>query len=384
MKDVVIFGSTGSVGRSALSVIAQNRKDFKVKGLSANRDIHTLKAQIEKFNPSYVCVCDEDFAKKIEPFVNGKVKLLKGEKGLEEFSSLESDISVMAISGISALKPLLMNIQYTKRVALANKESIVAAAPIIFSQANKFNTEIIPVDSEINAFFQLMQFKETADNEVFRKVYLTASGGALLGCKKEDFRKVTPKKVLNHPTWKMGERITVDSTTLVNKAFEVIETHFFFGIPYEDISIVLHKESFVHAFVEFQDNTLLACLYPPDMKMPIAHALYYPKRSQGKSNMNFSKAFSCSFAPLSLNSYPLLKLILAAAQKGDNSLVILNACDEVLVEAFLEKRIKFTDIFKIMRYMFNKYESNVINTLDDVFFWDLWARVKTRERIQKI
>ncbi len=231
MKEVIIFGSTGSVGRSALEVIAGNPKDFNVKGLSANQDIKTLKAQIVKFNPRYVCVCDEIFAKKIEPFLKGKVKLLKGDRGLEEFSSLKSDISVMAISGVSALKPLLINLKYTKRVALANKESIVTAAPIIFSQAKKFNTEIIPVDSEINAFFQLMQFKTDGSNTAFRKVYLTASGGALLGHKKKDFHKVTPKKVLKHPTWKMGERITVDSATLVNKAFEVIETHFFFGIP---------------------------------------------------------------------------------------------------------------------------------------------------------
>ncbi len=140
----------------------------------------------------------------------------------------------------------------------------------------------------------------------------------------------------------------------------------------------------MHAFVECQDNTLLACLYPPDMKMPIRHALYYPKRLVSKNNINFSQTFSCSFAPITLSSYPLLKLMLEAARRGDNSLVVLNACDEVLVEAFLAKRIKFTDIFKVMRYMFNKYDSNVIGTLDDVFFWDLWSRVKTRERIEKL
>jgi 1-deoxy-D-xylulose-5-phosphate reductoisomerase len=384
MKDIVIFGSTGSVGRSTLSVIGKNSKDFAVKGLCANKDIIGLRAQVKKFKPRYVCVYDEASAKKIAPFLKGKAKLFKGEKGLEEFASLKSDISVMAISGLCALKPLLINLKYTKRLALANKETIVAAASIVFNQAKKYNTEIIPIDSEINALFQLLSFEDGDAGAGFRKVYLTASGGSLSGYKKENLSLVTPKRVLRHPTWNMGARITVDSATLVNKAFEVVETHFFFNVPYEDISVLVHKESFAHAFVECYDSTLLSCLYQPDMRVPISHSLYYPRRRHTGKNVNFLKTFSCTFSPLNEKDYPLFSLLRAAAERGDNSLVILNACDEVAVEAFLEKRIKFTDIFRIMNYLFNRYEKKQIQGLDDIFYWDLWARVKTRERVARL
>ncbi|MFH1519173.1 MAG: 1-deoxy-D-xylulose-5-phosphate reductoisomerase [Candidatus Omnitrophota bacterium] len=384
MKKVLVFGSTGSIGKNTLSVIKASAGKFKVIGLCANRDIDALYSQIKEFRPAYVCVRDENKIKKLKERLGKEVKLFSGQKGLEEFSSIKSDIALMAISGISSLKPLLIAIAHSKRIALANKESIVAAGPLVFKRARKFNTQILPVDSEINALFQLMKLRFGPDwRNDFRKVYLTASGGALLGLEKEKLAKVKVRKVLTHPTWRMGRRVTVDSATLVNKGFEVVETHHFFGLPYDKIDIVLHKESAVHAFLEYSDNTLFACHYPPDMKMPISHALYYPNRPRSNSGVNFKSSFSYSFKPLNYKDYPLLAMILEAAKREDNSLVILNAADEVAIGYFLNQRVKFTDIYKVMAYIFRRYKPGKIEKIEDVFFWDNWARGEAEKYLNK-
>lgn len=384
MKKVLIFGSTGSVGKSALEVIRRDKLKFKVIGLCANKDIKTLLKQAKEFKPSYVCVTDEKQAGVLEKELKLKVKLFKGQQGLEEFSALPSDISLMAISGISCLRPLFINIPRAKRIALANKESIVAAGSLVFKEAKKYNTEILPVDSEINAFFQLIK----ANNSIktakdFRKVYITASGGSLADCSKKDLSRVSVEKVLAHPNWKMGQRITVDSATLVNKGFEVIETHFFFKIPFEKIDIIIHRESMIHALVEHKDSTLFACIYPADMKVPISFALYYPQRSVEFKGVDFKSSFSYTFSPVCFKKYPLLKIILDAAKKKDNSLAVLNACDEVAIDYFLKKKIKFNVIHKAMEHIYAKYPKHRIKKIDEVFYWDNWAREKTKEYLDK-
>jgi len=382
MKKVLIFGSTGSIGKSALSVIRESKGKFKVIGLCANRDSDTLYSQIKEFHPWFVCLRDEGKAKSLKKRLGKGIRFFSGQKGLEEFSSISSDIAVMAIAGISSLKPLLIAVANSKRIALANKESIVTAGLLVFNRAKKFNTQILPVDSEINALFQLIGASGCQDD--LRKVYLTASGGALAGYSKSRLAKVGVKKVLDHPTWKMGKRVTIDSATLVNKGFEVIETHYFFGLDYKKIDIVLHKESAIHAFLECKDNTLFACLYPPDMKIPISHALCYPKRLNSREGINFKRSFSYNFKPLNYKDYPLLKIILQAAKKGDNSLVILNAVDEVAIDYFLKKRIKFIDIYKVIERIFKNYESSKIKGVGDIFFWDDWARKKAEEYLNKL
>ena len=395
MKKIIIFGSTGSIGESALQVIRRDEKNLKVIGLCANRDIKTLRAQIKEFAPKYVCVRDEMSAKRLKRELGKGIKLYSGEKGLEDFSALNSDISIMAISGISCLKPLLINIQHTKRVALANKESIVTGGSFIFQLAEKFNTEILPVDSEINALYQIIgPDKLGFASNGFCKVYLTASGGALSSYKKKDLVNVSVKKVLSHPTWKMGKRVTIDSATLVNKGFEVIETHHFFNLPFEKIGIVIHRESAVHALVECKDNTIFACLYPPDMQMPISFALYYPERFYSKDEGCFSfpntlssnkrKIISYSFSPIDYKKYPLLAMVLEAARRDGNSLVVLNACDEVAIDYFLRKKIKFTDIHKVMQHIDQEHSVCKIKGIEDIFFWDSWAREKTKEYLERL
>lgn len=378
MKTINIFGSSGSIGKNALDVIRKNKKDFKVLGLCAHTNTDALCAQIKEFTPSYVCVVNEESAEKIR-HLTGKIKLFRGQKGLEEFASIDCDTSLMAISGISALRPLIINIEHAKTIALANKESIVTAGSFVLDKAKRFKTKILPVDSEINALYQLFM---TQNN--FSKVYLTASGGALFDYKPKDLRKVCVETVLSHPTWRMGRRITIDSATLVNKGFEVVESHHFFNLPYENIEIVIHRESTVHAFVEFKDKTLFACMYPPDMRIPISFALSYPKRIDALKASNFKDKFSLSFAPLKEKQFPLLDIILKGAKLGGNSLAVLNGCDEVAVEYFLNNKIKFTDIYKAMNYIFSHYKPVGIKTLDDVFYWDTWAKEKTKEYLRAL
>jgi len=378
MKTINIFGSTGSIGKNALDVIRANKKDFKVLGLCANTNTDALCAQIKEFKPRYVCVVNEQSAERIK-HIAGKVRLFKGETGLREFASIGCDTSLMAISGISALRPLMINIEHAKKIALANKESMVTAGNFVLEKAKKFKTKILPVDSEINALYQLL-----TPQSKLSKVYLTASGGALFDYRPKDLEKVCIKTVLSHPTWRMGRRITIDSATLVNKGFEVVEAHYFFNLPYENIGIVVHRESTVHAFVEFKDKTLFACMYPPDMRLPISFALGYPNRIDALKTPNFKGKLSLSFEPLKRGQFPLLDIILKGARCADNSLVILNGCDEVAVGNFLSGKIKFTDIYKAMNYIFSHYKPAKLKNLDDVFYWDDWARGKTKEYLRAL
>lgn len=377
-KKVIIFGSTGSIGKNSLKVIADDDKSFQVFGLLVNKNIAVLKKQIEKFKPENVCVVDETAAKKIKSFVKQKrIKFFVGNKGVEEFSCLKADISIMAIVGIASLKPLLSTIKVSKRVAIASKEALVTAGKLVIAQAKKYKTELIPVDSEINALFQLMT---SLNPKNIKKIYLTASGGALFGYSKEKLKKVTQKQVLNHPTWDMGSRITVDCATLVNKGFEVMEAHYLFNMPYEKIDVLIHRQSFAHAFVESCDDTLFSCLYLPDMKIPIRHSLYYPKRCKltDKDNFNGNKMV-VSFEKADFKKFPLLEKVINCAKLGENFPVILNACDEVAVDAFLKGKIKFYDIYVVIEHILNISKKKKIKGVDDVIFWDNWSRNKTKE-----
>ncbi|MDD5194799.1 MAG: 1-deoxy-D-xylulose-5-phosphate reductoisomerase [Candidatus Omnitrophica bacterium] len=379
MKKVLVFGSTGSIGKNSLDCLRKSREDFKVIGLCAYSNTRVLMSQVKEFSPRYVCVVDEKSAKDFESACDRGVTLFKGKEGLKEFSQLSSDISVMGISGISALEPLLANIRRTKRVALANKETIVCGGSFVFSQARKYKTEILPVDSEINALYQLL-----GSGKRFERVYLTASGGALFDYTPKALEGVSVKDVLKHPTWDMGARITIDSATLLNKGFEAIEAHNFFNLKFDDIGIVIHRESKIHALAQFQDKTILACMYPADMRIPIAFALYYPRRCLNRIGIDFSKAFSFTFLPLPRKRFPLLEMIIDAAKKEDNSLVCLNACDEKAVDYFLKKKIKFTDIYKAMDYMYGHYLSKKLSSVGDIFYWNNWASKKTEEYLKTL
>jgi len=380
MMEILLFGSTGSIGKTALGVIKRD-KNLKVIGLCAYKDTNMLLRQIKEFMPKYVCVVDEKKGLSFKRNIPKNCKLFYGESGLEEFSKLKSDISIMGISGISCLKPLLTNIPYTKRIALANKESIVIAGDFVFKEALKYNTEIIPVDSEINALFQL--FKRFNAND-FNRIYITASGGALFDYKISDLKDVTLKEVLSHPTWNMGKRITIDSSTLVNKAFEVIEAHYYFNIPFEKIDVVIHRESKIHAMVELEDNTIFACIYNNDMSIPIGFSIYYPKSFLSGNRIGFKNKFLFSFQPLDKKNFPLFYLILDAKKRNDNLLILLNAWDEVAIEYFLNKKIDFLGIYKALNYISKNYPSQKIKNLEDIFYWDNWARQRVKGYLENL
>ncbi|MFH1767992.1 MAG: 1-deoxy-D-xylulose-5-phosphate reductoisomerase [Candidatus Omnitrophota bacterium] len=383
MKKILIFGSSGSIGENALEIIGQYRNRFSVLGLLVNRNIKSLARQVKQHHPRYVCVCDDLQARTARKILPRGVKLFYGEKGMLEFSSLASDIAVMGIVGVSSLRPLLLTMKHSKRIALASKEALVTGGEIVTAAARKYNREIIPVDSEINALFQLFN---TVTKESIAKVYITASGGALLGYSKREIKKVTKKDVLNHPTWRMGERITVDCATMVNKGFEVMECHYLFGLDYSKIDILIHRQSFAHVIVNTLDNTMFSCFYPPDMKVPIRFALFYPQRCRMEQEGFSKSARYLSFEKVSHKQFPLFSLVLEAAKQGGNMPVIVNAADEVAVDYFLDGRIKFYDIYKILSAIFEKAKNKkkkVVN-LGDLFYWDKWARCKTKELLVKL
>lgn len=381
-KEVLIFGSTGSVGKNALDIIKKNKKLFQIKGLCANRNFGLLLEQVKVFKPKYVCLGDLSAAEKLETKLGKGVKLLKGKEGLDEFAKLKSDISVMAISGISCLRPLLANIEHSKRIALANKEAVVAAAKFIFKKAKKFKTEIIPVDSEINALFQLLKMAK-AEKKNIDKVYITASGGALLDYSRESLKNVSIEKVLSHPTWSMGQRITVDSATLINKAFEVVEVNAFFGIDYDKIGILLHRQSMVHAMVRLGDQSLFSCIYEPDMKKPIAAALFYPGRMSEALEKKGEPKGDFSYQILPDKKFFLLEAAIEVAKRKDNGLIILNAADEVVVDYFLCGKVKFIEIEKTLKKIMEIYPPAKVKSVKDIYFWNKWGKDKAKEILKK-
>lgn len=382
MKKVIIFGSTGSIGQNTLDVIRKNPKDFSVLALCAYKRGRLLLKQAREFNPRYVCMISEPEAKRFRQFFPSKTAFFWGEGGLEDFSSLSSDIAVMGISGIASLKPLLVTLKHSKRVALANKESMVCAGWLVKKTASKYRTEIIPVDSEINALFQLFKLVDTRDA---KKVYLTASGGAVFDFTPAQIKRATADDVLAHPTWRMGKRITIDSATLLNKGFEVVETHEFFNLDYSVIDIVIHRESAVHACIQRKDGVMFSCMYNPDMKLSLAFALYYPQCAPFILNKRFfkKKRVTCTFLPLDYKKFPLLELALKGARRQDNSLIVLNASDEIAVRYFLKRKLNLAALCDSVAYTMSKYTSAKIHSFNDIIYWDRWAREKTKRYIER-
>lgn len=380
MRKITVFGSTGSIGKSALEVIRGDRKSFCVDGLLVHSNITLLLKQVREFKPRRVCVVDERAAGVCRRKLPRGVKLFSGAAGLQEFSSLATDIAIMGIVGLPSLPPLLTALKHARRVALASKEAIVVAGELIQRRAKRYGVRVIPVDSEINALFQLSLFMRAQE---LQKVYLTASGGALFRYPKSRLHKVTKHEVLAHPTWRMGKRITVDSATLVNKGFEVMETHHLFGLDYSAIDIVIHRQSFVHAFVQTKDGMSFACMYPPSMKVPIAHALYYPCRKMSPAAKPFFGRLDMSFEPLRYKDFPLLRLVIAAARRGGNFPVIVNAADEVAIEYFLDGRISFYDIRRVVEHVFSKVSQAPADSVEKIYFWDAWARHKAEKFLDK-
>ena len=380
MKNVVILGSTGSIGVNTLKVIERFPKDFKVIGLTAYNSIELLEEQIKKFRPKYVAVTEKGFAAIKSKWAAPGFKILDIETDLGFLVSLkEVDIVVIAMRGSAALLPFLSAVRSGKRVAPANKEALVIAGDILMREAKKSGAEIIPIDSEQSAIFQCL---EGQNRRELKKIYLTASGGALLNVPKSKFNSISIKQILNHPRWKMGKKITVDSATLMNKGFEIIEALRLFDLSMDQIKVVVHPQAVIHSMVEFVDGSILAQMGVPDMRLPIQYALTYPRRlSSNLESVSFAQLKELTFMEPDYKKFPSLALAMTAAKKGGTYPAVLNASDEEAVEAFLEGRITFLKIYSIVERVFSKHQSVKNPTLADIKEADIWAREQARKII---
>ena len=372
MKTVAILGSTGSIGKNTLKVISQLRDNFKVVALAAGRNAHLFAEQINKFSPKVAAIMDETKFCSLKKEVNVRTKLFAGREAIEQVADFEADIVVMAISGSAALLPTLRCLEKSKRLALANKECLVMAGDIIMRKAKKHNVEIIPIDSEHSAIFQCLKDEGSSSLE---KIYLTGSGGPLKDIAKEALEFIEPKVALRHPRWKMGKKISIDSATLMNKGFELIEAHYLFGLSPDKIKVVIHPEAVVHSLVQFCDGTILAQLGMADMCIPIQYALTYPRRLPSElSKLDFSEVRGLSFHSPNLAKFPCLGLAMQVAKQKGLAQAVLCVSDEECVFAYLEGKIKITDIARIIAKVLSKLKNEENPTLEKILQADNWAR----------
>ncbi len=372
MKKVAVLGSTGSIGLQTLDVIRRNKDKFVVWALSATgKNKALLEDQIRELRPAYVATSLE-----VELDLPSGTRHLKGENGVLTLSQLEDvDIFVIALSGLSGVLPTYYAASSGKRIALSNKESIVSAGEIILKEAERTNTEIIPMDSEHSAIFQCLMGQ---DKRALKRIILTASGGPFLNYSMEEMERVTPEEALSHPVWRMGAKISVDSATLMNKGLEVIEASILFDVPSEMIEVVIHPEGIIHSMVEFIDGSLMAQMGSADMRIPISFALGFPERiTSGASFLDFSELKKLTFQKPDFERFPLLRLAYEALKVGRSAPAVLNAANEVAVEAFLKGRIKFTDIYRIVSLVMEESPVVGINSIEDVLSVHEEARKKT-------
>ncbi len=368
---IAILGSTGSIGTSTLEVIEKYPEKYQVVGLSAGYNAELLQEQIRKFKPKAVSLSDESGQDILNDCPGTEV--LFGVEGACKIAAMpEADVVVAAISGSAGLLPTLEAVKAGKTVALANKESLVMAGELIISEAKKNKADIIPVDSEHSAIFQLLKDKK---NEDVKNIILTASGGPFLGSTLEELENVSPEEALKHPRWKMGNKVTIDSASMMNKGLEVIEAHYIFGMPAEKIKVIVHPQSIVHSMVEFIDGTVFAQLSHPDMKAPIAYALSCPDRLDNiVEPLSFADIGKLTFEDPDYERFPNLRLAFRALETGGLMPVIMNSANEVAVQKFCDGLIGFTSISKLIEKVMDSFNDNGGRALDDILEADKWAR----------
>ncbi|RJW26420.1 1-deoxy-D-xylulose-5-phosphate reductoisomerase [Eubacterium sp. TF05-29] len=357
MKRIVLLGASGSIGSQTIDVVLHHKDEFSIVAVSVGKNIEKLKMLLAKI-PSiqHVCVADEQVKEVLRLEYPGK-QWYSGDEGLQALAGLaEYDIFVDAVVGFRGLLPALTAIANHKVIALANKESLVAGGPLVKAALAKHQVPLYPIDSEHSAIFQCLQ-GNTHDS--IDKLIITASGGSFRDLTREQLQDVSVEAALHHPNWNMGGRITIDSATMMNKGFEVIEAHYLFDIPYEKIDVLIHRESAIHSMVQFQDHAIIAQIGTADMRLPIQYALSYPQRLKMYNDepFDFGKFATLHFEPASMERYPLLKLAFEVGKKGGNLGAIMNAADEEAVRLFLNKKIAFLDI-----------ETSVIKAVEGVRF----------------
>ena len=362
MKNIVVLGSTGSIGTQTLDVVSAFRDRFQVVGLAAGHNRDLLRQQVEKFRPQHVWSINP--LESLPPGV--------AVTPMEEMVCLpEVDLVMVATMGSVGLTPTLNALKQGKAVALSNKEPIVMAGNIIKNYEKEFGGRVLPVDSEPSAIWQCLQ----GENGSIQRLIITASGGPFRDSTPDELETVTPTQALRHPTWQMGKKITIDSATMMNKAFEVIESHWLFEVSWENIEVVIHPQSTVHSMVEFADGSVKAQLGPPNMRLPIQYAMFYPERLPNADipKLPTGTSYSLDFGPLEQKQYPCFPMALAAAKKGGTYPTVLSAADEVAVNAFLQGRIRFTDICRVVEKVLSQHDAGEGQRVDELIEADRWA-----------
>jgi 1-deoxy-D-xylulose-5-phosphate reductoisomerase len=387
MRYITILGSTGSVGKNALDIVSHHRDQFKVVVLAARNNVGLIEKQIKSFSPEVVALADEGAARELQQRIGRRyassLQILSGQDGITGAAAYKkSDFVLSAIVGAAGLVPTISAIRSGKTIGLANKEALVMAGSIIIEEAKKYGAKILPIDSEHSAIFQCIKGHRKSD---VRRIILTASGGPFVGKSFGEMKDITPKDALKHPRWKMGKKITIDSATLMNKGLEVIEAHYLFGLPPHRIDVLIHPQSIVHSIVEFHDRSCIAQLSIPDMKGPIAYALAYPERLENViEKLDLDNVESLTFKKPDNKCFPCLSYAYMAIEAGGTMPSVLNAANEVAVNAFLKGIIRFTEIPVIIKKTMDYHVKMFKAELDGVIEADRWARKKAEEVIRKL
>lgn len=358
LKKISLLGATGSIGTQTLDVIKQHPEEFELIAMSVGKNVTLALEQIQRFSPKVVCVQNKEVYEKVKRNIPSSVRLVFGEEGLVEVACMdESDILVNAVMGSIGLGPTLAAIEAGKTIAIANKETLVTAGHIVTEQAKKYNVPLLPVDSEHSAIFQCLQGEKKKN---VAKMILTASGGSFRDKSREELALVTIEEALNHPNWSMGAKITIDSATMMNKGLEVIEAHWLFNLPYDQIEVLLHKESIIHSMVEYVDGSVIAQLGTPDMRVPIQYALSYPERLEmfNGERLNLWEAGTLHFQRPDFTRYPCLKFAYDAGRAGGTTTTVLNAANEEAVAAFLGGKITFLQIEELIDRALSNHKSS--------------------------
>ncbi|WP_249962582.1 1-deoxy-D-xylulose-5-phosphate reductoisomerase [Histophilus somni] len=385
-QKLVILGSTGSIGTSTLSVIEKNPEQYQAFALVGGKNVELMLQQIIKFQPHFVAMNDESAAKKLREklaFLESKTEVLSGQKAICELAAHpEADQVMAAIVGAAGLLPTLSAVQAGKRILLANKETLVTCGKIFIDEVRKNKAQLLPVDSEHNAIFQSLP--PQAQQQIgfcpltqlgISKIVLTGSGGPFRYTDLKAFEHITPEQAVAHPNWSMGKKISVDSATMMNKGLEYIEARWLFNASADEMEVIIHPQSIIHSMVRYIDGSVIAQMGNPDMRTPIAETMAYPHRTfAGVEPLDFYQLSGLTFLKPDYQRYPCLKLAIEAFSAGQYATTALNAANEMAVEAFLNKRIKFTDIAKINTAVLEKIESQVITSIEDVLLVDKQAR----------
>ncbi|MDQ0914267.1 1-deoxy-D-xylulose-5-phosphate reductoisomerase [Paenibacillus sp. V4I5] len=373
MKRIAILGSTGSIGTQTLDIAQHAPDKFQIEALSGGYNSQLLIEQVKKFRPKVVSVATKELADEVSKNVSSSTKVLYGEEGLMEVAaSTDADLVVTALVGSQGLKPTMAAIEAGKHIGLANKETLVSAGHIVKDAIRRKGVSLLPIDSEHSAIFQCLNGENRSQ---IAKITLTASGGSFRDRSREELEGVTVEQALQHPNWSMGAKITIDSATMVNKGLEVIEAHWLFDLSYDEIDVLIHPESVIHSYVEFVDNSVIAQLGNPDMRVPIQYALTYPDRYPTPTHrLDLAAIGKLHFREMDYNRYPCLRMAFESGKQGGTTPTVYNAANEIAVARFLKGEITFLQIEQIIEAVLQKHESHSKPHLDVIHEQDIWAR----------